>query len=52
MCDDNNMLVTILRLVVYFPFDAHDIVHINDVLVLRVLRVFDGNKSHYVKGFR
>jgi len=45
------MFVTIMRLSVYFSFDAHHIVNINDVLILGVLRVFDGNKSHWVKGF-
>ncbi|RFP64368.1 hypothetical protein D0N36_14360 [Hymenobacter lapidiphilus] len=44
------MIVTIRRLLVYFSFDAHHIVKINDVLVLGILRVFDGNKSHWVKG--
>ena len=48
MCDDNDMLVTITRLLVYLSFDAHHIVKINGVLVLRV---FDGNKSHWAKGF-
>jgi hypothetical protein len=52
VCDDHDMLVTITRLLVYFSFDAHYIVQINDVLVLRILRVFDGNKSHEVQGFR
>jgi hypothetical protein len=52
VCDDHNMLVTIRRLVVYCSFNAHHIVHINDVLGLGVLRVFDRNKSHSVKGFR